>query len=118
MAALSELHRDVYKGVKKEFRQSPWTVASVILMWSIAWMVYLFIYPELARISDVRPIQADVRIMAMKNLDREILSILTQRCRVQSKIFLTSRLHDLIGEYENMTGKSYPQPLPSCEELN
>lgn len=101
-----------------EARQAPFTVASVVCLWFVAWAVYFFVYPELARSAEVKPIQQEVRAQTIKALDQEILSVLTQRCKASSKSFLTQRLQILLAEYDNKSDKPYPRPLPSCEELN
>lgn len=118
MGAPSEFSKDFYEGLKMEAKQAPFTVASVVFLWVAAWAVYFFVYPDLARSAEVKPIQQEVRSQTIQNLDREILAVLTQRCTASTKSFLTSRLQVLLVEYDNKAEKPYPRPLPSCAELN
>lgn len=108
----------IFEGLVMEAKRAPWTVASVVCLWMVAWAVYIFIYPTLAMGADVKPIQQEVRAQTVKALDREILQVMTQRCKASSKSFLSARLYELLSEYQDKAGKPYPSPLPSCEELN
>ena len=116
MSFLTDILFAAGSGFKREFKQSPWTVLAVLMMWGLAWAAYFTIYPSLAYSRDLEPIREKMTAIEIQTLDRDILSNLTQRCEAAKKGFLTARLQDLLREYQDKTGRSYP-PLPSCEEL-
>jgi hypothetical protein len=113
---LSELHKDVYNGLKGEWVKTPWTVSAVVCLWLVIWAVYLFVYPELAHGAEVSAVKEDVKSVMVQLVDREIITTKGMECKSSSKAFFTARIQDLMRQYQKLTGTPYV--LPSCGDLN
>ena len=114
--AITDLQKDVYMGLKGEWKRAPWTVTSVIAIWMVFWAVYLFIYPTVAGTAEVGSVKEDVKNVMVQLIDREIITTRGLQCKSPSKGFFTARLQDLMRQYYDLTKTAYP--LPACEDLS
>jgi len=120
----------VTDGLRGEARLIPWTVASLVAIWLVAWAAgYMWVYevsPVIAATAEkaeqteriAEDVKGDLGEIKASLLEQSIFQLKTKQCdsaTAEARRFYAERLTSLLTEYQRANGRQYP--LPPCEGI-